>query len=110
MANNIMIVLTNPVEGDEDAYNDWYTNTHLADVLKVPGVKSATRYKLADTQMVDQDCKFRYLAIYELDTDDLASVRDEILARVGTERMRASAAMSTTRDRFFFLPIAELGN
>lgn len=110
MANNIFVVFTNPVEGDEDAYNDWYTNTHLPDVLKIPGVKSAARYKLADIQMVDQDCKFRYLAIYDLDTDDLTSVRDEIVARIGTDRMQASAAMSTTRDRFFFLPIAEMSN
>jgi hypothetical protein len=29
MAKHVFVVLTNPVEGEEDTYNDWYTNVHL---------------------------------------------------------------------------------
>ena len=29
MAKHVFVVLTNPLEGKEDAYNDWYTNVHL---------------------------------------------------------------------------------
>jgi hypothetical protein len=41
MAKHVFVVLTNPVEGKEDTYNDWYTNVHLGDVLKVPGIVAA---------------------------------------------------------------------
>ena len=32
----VLVVLTNPAnEAAEDAYNDWYTNVHLPDVLEI---------------------------------------------------------------------------
>jgi hypothetical protein len=37
MAKYTFVVLTNAVEGKDDAFDDWYTNTHLGDVLAVPG-------------------------------------------------------------------------
>ena len=45
-----LIVLTNPVDGREDEYNDWYTNVHLDDVLKVPGVVAAQRFRRSNHQ------------------------------------------------------------
>jgi len=38
MAEDLFLVFSNPVDGQENAYTDWYKNTHLGDVLKVPGV------------------------------------------------------------------------
>jgi hypothetical protein len=58
--------------------------------------------------MVDQTCEFKYCAIYELDTDDVAFVRDQIIRRSNTELMPISPAMSPVRSRFFFDPIAEV--
>src|SRR4051812_5666782 len=44
------LAFTNPVEGREDEYNEWYTNTHLADLLRVPGLMSAQRFRLTGSQ------------------------------------------------------------
>ena len=41
MAKYTFVVLTNAVEGKDDAFDEWYTNTHLGDVLAVPGFVSA---------------------------------------------------------------------
>ncbi len=42
----LLVVLSGPVSSErDDAYNDWYTNVHLSDVLAVPGYVRATRYK-----------------------------------------------------------------
>ena len=38
MAKYTFVVLTNAVDGKDDTFNEWYTNTHLGDVLAVPGV------------------------------------------------------------------------
>ena len=35
MAKLWLVVLTNPVEGREDEYNEWYSGRHLEDVLAV---------------------------------------------------------------------------
>src|SRR3954452_9573210 len=71
MAKHVFVVLTNPVEGKEDTYNDWYTNVHLGDVLKVPGIVAARRFKMSDVQRGEPPFPWRYLGLYEIDTDDL---------------------------------------
>ena len=74
MANVVLVVLTNPVSGERDEeFNEWYNNTHLKDVLTVPGYVAATRFRLLDKTVLEgaEQPKQRYLAIYELDTDDV---------------------------------------
>ncbi len=74
---HLSIVLTNPAEGLEDEYNEWYDNVHLAEVVAVPGFKSARRYKLSPHQYGNTiygvagnpDLKHRYLAVYEIEGD-----------------------------------------
>lgn len=110
MAKRMLIVLTNPVSEDAEAtYNDWYTNQHLPDVLKIEGVCSAIRYKAREDQIGAVQPKFRYAAIYELDTDDVQYVADEIMRRAGTPEMPVDPAMSTDRWRYFYEPVTALG-
>lgn len=90
MKECVLVVLTNPVAGREDEYNDWYTNRHLADVLKVPGFKAARRFKLAQD---DPAAKWKYLAIYEFETNDPAKALGELNSYAGTPDMVLSEAM-----------------
>ena len=47
MPKGIMVVQTSPVDpAKEDAYNDWYDNTHIPEILEIPGFTSARRFKL----------------------------------------------------------------
>jgi hypothetical protein len=101
---HVLVVLTNAVPGGEDAYNDWYSNRHLQDVLAVPGVVSAQRYVVSEAQRVD-DPAYRYCALYEIETDDLALVMDEIGKRAGTEAMPISDAMARDRLAIVFKPL-----
>lgn len=64
-------VRSNPIEGREAAFNDWYSNTHLPEVMKIDGFLSAKRYQLSDVQMVKKQA-YGYMAIYEIDSDDVA--------------------------------------
>jgi hypothetical protein len=75
----------------EDEYNDWYDNVLFADVLKIPGVVAARRYRLSD----HQGAMFagiangnRYLAMYDIDGSDPKSVDAEIAARIADGRIR----------------------
>jgi hypothetical protein len=69
MARYKMLVLSRPMPGKEDEYNDWYQNTHLKQIVALPGFVSAQRFKLA-VNMRDDD-GYPYMAIYEIDTDDV---------------------------------------
>jgi EthD domain len=96
VANMILAVLTNPVSADrDDEFNEWYTNTHLNDVLKVPGYVAATRFKLVDKPVLAgaEQPKHRYLAIYELDTDDVDRAAAQLQAAVQDSGMFVSDSL-----------------
>lgn len=69
MAKHVFLVLSNPTEGKEDEYNDWYDNIHLGEVIQVPGFTAAQRFKL-DGEPTRGEAGHKYMAIYEMDTDD----------------------------------------
>jgi len=65
MPRGIMYVETMPVSADREAeYHKWYNDTHLAQILSVEGIVSARRFAPTDGEGP-------FIAIYELDCDDL---------------------------------------
>ena len=94
MAKFRLVVFTNPVPGREDEYDTWYNEVHLGDVLAVPGVVAAQRFKLRAPVM--GELPTGNLALYEIDADDPDAVIAEIMSRAGTEAMPLSEALSET--------------
>jgi hypothetical protein len=86
----VLVVLSNPVAGREAEFNDWYSNQHLADVLKVPGFSSAQRFKLG---LVDSNMQWTYLAIYEFEAVNPADALEALTARAGSPDMVISQTM-----------------
>jgi hypothetical protein len=64
MPKGILYVESRPVPGQEDEYNTWYDETHLKEVVSLLGFVSARRFAPVDGQGP-------YVAIYEIDADDL---------------------------------------
>ena len=93
MSKYITIALTNPVEGREQEFNEWYDNQHVPDVLSLPGCVSAQRFKLSDVQMPNRSCPYRYLAIYEFEADKIEAVAATV-ERGGTPAMPRTDAAS----------------
>ncbi len=91
MAKFKLVVMTGPKAGREDEYNDWYNNQHLADVVAVPGFRSAQRFKLTDAMGFEH--RNGYLAIYEIESDDPKAVMAEMFKRNGTPAMVLSEAL-----------------
>lgn len=71
-----MLVLSRPTEGNEDEYNDWYQNTHLKQIVAIPGFVSAQRFKMAVNMRGDS--AYPYAAIYEIETDDVEGARQAL--------------------------------
>src|ERR1700722_12687271 len=69
MPKGVLVVETAPSSPDRDAeFNDFYNNTHLAEILRVPEFKSARRFRRIGKG------EYPYLAIYEVEADDLGKV------------------------------------
>ena len=85
---HLVLVLTEPVEGQEDQFNDYYENLHLDEVLSTTGWRSAQRFKLA--AQAGADCPLPYLAVYEAEADDAESVL-KVLNETRSERQQSEA-------------------
>jgi hypothetical protein len=83
MPRGIIYLETRPVSPDrEEEYHKWYNDTHLAEVVSVEGIVSARRFAPIDGNGP-------FIAIYELDCDDL----DAVVARM--RELGASGKMSS---------------
>ncbi len=76
MGRHLVIVLSNPVEGREGEFHDWYENTHLDEVLSTCGWKSAERFTLTGER--GAGCGFSHLAAYEAEGEDAEAILDRL--------------------------------
>lgn len=96
---HVVVVLTEPVPGHEAEYNDYYENLHLDEVLSTTGWQSAQRFELVDEQGIR--CPHRYLAFYEVEADDPASILRTLNATRG-ERVQSDALNKATAGVWVF--------
>lgn len=79
MPKAMMLVFSNAVSDDREAdYNEWYDGTHVPDILKVPGINTATRFKIVDSPAPGAELPGRYLAIYEVEAGDLNEITENL--------------------------------
>jgi hypothetical protein len=79
------LVFTNPIDGMDVEYNQWYDAVHLGEVIAVPGFIAAERYRCCPTAEAALD--HAYLAIYEFEADDPVATLAELTARARDGRI-----------------------
>lgn len=102
------LVLTNAVPWREEEFNRWYTEQHLPDVLRVPGVVSAQRFSRTEQQRKAGPHPWQYLALYNCEAADPQVVTDGIQARVNTAEMQMSDTVGDVKYGCYFEPITEV--
>lgn len=103
MEKHLFVVFTNAKDGRDEEFNEWYDKQHVGDVLKVPGIVSCKRFELSEFQRPTPH-PYKYMAIYEIETDNLKEVSDEVSRRVGTPVMPRSDALDTNIETHFYQP------
>ena len=73
----LFMVRSNPKPGQETAFNDWYTDVHLPEVLGIQGFLSAQRFTLNAAQ-IQSDQAQGYLAIYKIDTYNVPGTLEQL--------------------------------
>lgn len=61
MATVLFVVKATIPRSRERAFNKWYDDTHVPDVLQFPGVVSARRYRA-----LEGEDTYQYMAVYEV--------------------------------------------
>lgn len=84
MTKHVFMIITEVPAADEAAaFEDWYVNRHMPDVLAIPGFTAAQRFRLAP----DAEAGDRFMTIYEMECDDRKAVMAEVRRRAGTDLM-----------------------
>jgi antibiotic biosynthesis monooxygenase (ABM) superfamily enzyme len=65
MPVGLLTVKTTITRDREQAFNEWYNQEHIPDLLKYEGAVSARRYRT----IIGED-KFQYLALYEFESEE----------------------------------------
>ena len=81
----------------QEEYHDWYDKIHVKDILKTTGFNKATRYELQQVTK-STGAKDQFLAIYEIEADDLDSVMAKHSANMNQakEQGRLSSLIDST--------------
>jgi hypothetical protein len=95
-----MVVQSKAVEGRDDEYNEWYDTTHLADILALPGVRSGRRFDYETALFGGPGLP--YLAIYEIEADDINVVIGAMGQAAASGGMRQSDALDAPASVLWF--------
>jgi len=88
MKKYILTTFSLPVKGREVEYDHWYSEVHCQDLLRIPEIKSAQRFR---TLPHPEQPERPFLVIYEIETDDISSVMQAL--QNDTYEMRPSDAI-----------------
>jgi hypothetical protein len=92
MARYKMLVFSEPFEGREEEFNEWYTGRHLDDICALPGFTTAQRFKLHSVSM--GTALNKHLAIYDMESDEPDWVIENMFANRDTPAMPISPAFN----------------
>jgi hypothetical protein len=95
-----LLVFSNPIEGKEAEYKEWYTNVHLHEVVAVKGFKSAQLFSLTKEQAVEPQ-SHKYCAFYQLENDDVGETVQRLQAAVPSMRLDPVLDVTSVRMSVF---------
>jgi hypothetical protein len=88
-----MVVLAKAKEDQVEALAQWYDDTHIPDMLAVPGLITAERHKMMTVKQPDGLPQWDYMVIYEFEGDDPMVA----LANLGKAQVPLSDLMESTQ-------------
>src|ERR1700683_3907603 len=96
MAKSMFMAWSSPVdEASDSEFNAWYDGRHVPQVrAAIPAITAVHRYRVADVPGVGAAATHRYVAVYEMDTDDVAAA----MAALGAAQTDGRIEMTPTMD------------
>jgi hypothetical protein len=98
MAKSMFMAWASPVdEASDTEFNAWYDGTHVPQMrAAIPAITAVHRYRVADVPGVGASSAHRYVAVYEMDTDDVAGAMAALGAASADGRIEMTATMDVT--------------
>jgi hypothetical protein len=112
MAKHILLALTNPLDGRDAEYNDWYDGVAYPTYKSLPGLVPLGRFKAVDVPHMfpfEMDNQFQYLSMYYFEADDAAAFMDRLKASFA-DRPEYSFSSDIDQSKFFEPIFVALGD
>lgn len=106
MARYMMVVQSAAVEGRDDEYNAWYDREHRHEILAIPGVIACRRFEATPIAMGQPGA--RYIALYEIETDDPGQLMAEMAARSADGRITSSSLIDRPKSSLWIYSEREI--
>ncbi|HEX3613198.1 MAG TPA: hypothetical protein VHU88_16030 [Sporichthyaceae bacterium] len=105
-ATALLLVMSRPVPGREQDYDEWYTDRHLGDVLNAAGFRAAQRFRFVPSKL-SRDPAAPYLAIYEVDAADREAAEKLLIEAANTPAMPISDALQPGSITWWFESVSD---
>ena len=86
------VALVNATPGQDDAFNEWHTNTHMREVIEATGFEFSERMKLVPG--TNQGDAYGYLITMEIESDDPQAVLAKMAAAVESGKIGLSDTLT----------------
>jgi hypothetical protein len=96
MQRGILAVQTNPKPGEEDRFNSWYDTAHVPEIMATEGFVLGRRFRAIqapDGAGASGDW-LKYVAVYDIESHDLAASYASLLERFRSGTMTAADHVS----------------
>ena len=94
-----MIMFSQAVEGREADYESWYDDTHIPDMLQVPGFVAAQRFRIVKN--VVGETNFPFCTIYELEADSADAALGAMFGAMQGGKMQMSDSVDPDKAQGF---------
>jgi len=95
----VFLVFANPIPGRESEFNDWYTNTHMGDLVQLPGWVGGQRFRIVTTVQPRPSVAgygHGYLMIWDLEETEVNAALSRMTAAISGGKSRRGAAFNYT--------------
>lgn len=112
VAKHVLLAFTNPLDGREAEYNDWYDKVAYPTYKSLPGLIPLGRFRAVDVPHMfpfEMDNQFQYLSMYYFESDDPVAFMERIKATFA-DRPEYSFSDDIDQSRFFEPIYVSLGD
>jgi hypothetical protein len=95
----VMLVFANPIPGREAEFNDWYSNTHMGDLVQLQGWMGAQRFRIVTNVQPRPSMAgyaHGYLIIWDLEETEAGAALSRMTAAISGGKSRLGAAFNYT--------------
>jgi hypothetical protein len=94
-----LVMLSQALPGRDEDYERWYDETHIPDMLQVPGFTACQRFRIVKNVL--GETTYPYCTIYEMEADSADAALGAMFGAMQSGKMRMSDSVDPVQGQGF---------